>query len=111
MQTKVMPQTRVVIPGRLRPIAEELQSLTGVSSLSDVVAMLLTKYAQHLKSSWIESGVNGSTVAQPVEFTEPIREPQFQIKQSFTQLEPDPEPEPEIIDPVIERIAKLADRF
>lgn len=47
-----MAQTRVVISDRLRPVAEELQVVTGVSSLSDVVALLLTKYGHHLKNTW-----------------------------------------------------------
>jgi hypothetical protein len=113
MQTKVMAQTRVVIPGRLRPIAEELQSLTGVSSLSDVVALLLTKYAVHLKNSWVESGVQQilslktttSTVPQPAQLIEPVHEPQIEEPQVYVQqIEYEP-------DPVIERLSGLIDTF
>lgn len=121
-----MAQTRVVISDRLRPVAEELQVVTGVSSLSDVVALLLTKYAQHLKNSWVESGMqilpfksNTPTVPQQqqVQLPEPVYEPQMQqpyYVQSLEhptkiqELEPSPEPE---IDPVIARIAGLVDVF
>jgi hypothetical protein len=115
MQTKAVTQTRVVISDRLRPIAEELQAVTGVSSLSDVVAMLLTKYAQHLKSSWIESGMQilspkiNTTVLQPVQLPQPVYEPQIQEPQYVQELQP--EPEPEEPDPVIERLSPLIDTF
>lgn len=121
-----MAQTRVVISDRLRPVAEELQVVTGVSSLSDVVALLLTKYAQHLKTSWVESGMqilsvktNTPTVLQPqqVHLPEPMYEPQLQqpsyIQQiehptKFQEVELTPELEP---DPVIARLATLIDTF
>lgn len=106
-----MSQTRVVISDRLRPIAEELQSVTGVSSLSDVVALLLTKYSQHLKTSWIENGMQilspktNTTVLQPVQLPEPVHEPQTQEPQVYVQqIEYEP-------DPVIERLSPLIDTF
>jgi hypothetical protein len=105
-----MSQTRVVISDRLRPIAEELQSITGVSSLSDVVALLLTKYSQHLKTSWIENGMQilspktNTTVLQPVQLPKPV-ESQIQEPQ-YVQ-----EPELEPIDPIIAHIAQHVDTF
>lgn len=115
-----MAQTRVVISDRLRPIAEELQVVTGVSSLSDVVALLLTKYAQHLKTSWVESGMqilslksNTPTVPQQVQFPEPVYEPQMQQPNYIQQIEyptkiQELEPEP---DPEIARLAQLIETF
>jgi hypothetical protein len=93
-----MAQTRVVISDKLRPIAEELQSVTGVSSLSDVIALLLTRYGRHLKQSWEIADSSQSTAPNQPSMPEPL----------LTDY-PDPQCEP--LDPVIQRIALYVDSF
>lgn len=97
-----MSQTRITLNPQITPLAEELLQLTGVTSLSNLFALLLTRYGQHLKNSWV-IGVSSTAAAsiQPVS--------QFQH-----ELPPSSEPLIELSqteDPVILRMARFIEEF
>lgn len=45
-------QARVVIPKAIAPLAEEIKEVTGMSSLSEAVTLLITRYGPHLIEWW-----------------------------------------------------------
>ena len=105
-----MTTTRIALSPKYKPLADELLSVTGIDSLSNLFVIFLTRYGSHLRASWnvvypsSSQGFNAvPTMVNPVipgqlynHLNEPITEP---------------EPEPEPIDPIIAHIAKHVDRF
>lgn len=103
-----MTSTRIVLPSRHKPFAEELLQVTGIDSLSNLFVILLTRYGSHLKTSWNISQTVTETITQPI-VTASMPPPTPVTAKIYTF------PEPEIqeieVDPVIARIAGLVDRF
>ncbi len=102
-----MTSTRIVLPSRHKPFAEELLQVTGIDSLSNLFVILLTRYGSHLKTSWNISQTVTETITQPN-----ITAPTPPVTTAKIYSFPEPETyEVEAIDPVIARIAGLVDRF
>lgn len=89
---------RIAVNQKVARMAEELQEVLGVSTISDVFGLLLTRYGQHLKHTWlfIQSPPNPPTVIQPTPNT------QHHVTPSHPQIEE---------DPLIQRLAGLLDSF
>jgi hypothetical protein len=47
-----MAQTRAVLQKKFVPLADELLALTGVSDYSTLIGILLSRYGNHLLSTW-----------------------------------------------------------
>lgn len=47
-----MTQARVVIRGELLPLAQRIQDATKLSSLTELMGVLLTRYGTHLEQTW-----------------------------------------------------------
>jgi|UPI0002FA0E0F hypothetical protein len=110
-----MTQTRIVLPQKHKPFAEELLQVTGIDSLSNLFVVFLTRYGHHLKASWNISQPGLGQYLPTAPTTSPAAEvsviqSQIQNQQKEIISEPLSELEPEI-DPVIERIAMFVDRF
>lgn len=115
-----MTQTRIVLPQKHKPFAEELLAVTGIDSLSNLFVVFLTRYGSHLKQSWnITQSLPGQHFPTP---PATYRMPEVSVNQSQINYHQDvvqqvdivqlidSTPEPEI-DPVIAHIAKHLDRF
>ena len=125
-----MTTTRIVLPQKHKPFAEELLAVTGIDSLSNLFVVFLTRYGHHLKTSWSIT----QSLAVPHSPTPPAtyQAPEYSVNQSqinyqktgmvqqvdiiqqiecsdiIQLIEPNQEPE---IDPVIARLTPLLDRF
>ncbi len=107
-----MTNTRIVLSQKYKPLADELLTVTGIDSLSNLFVIFLTRYGSHLRMSWnvLQPGMGQTFVSAPVAHSvTPISVVESQIHHQSEQITPDPEPEE--IDPVIARIAGLVDRF
>lgn len=116
-----MNQTRIVLPQKHKPFAEELLAVTGIDSLSNLFVVFLTRYGSHLKESWsitqslavahfpqppaTYQAPEYSVVPSQINYQKPDMVQQVDLAQS---IEPIQEPE---IDPVIARLTPLLDRF
>lgn len=99
-----MSPTRIVLPPKHKPLADELLLVTGIDSLSSLFVILLTRYGSHLKASWNISQITVEPSIQPIA-TAPIPPVTAKIY-NF------PEPQtPVEVDPFIARIAGLVDLF
>ncbi len=105
-----MSQTRIVVSSRLKPLAEELVTVTGVDSLSDLLSLLLTKYGRHLKASW-ELPPQQQQAVIPPQNTHLIPELTNQPPAVLIPPEKQQLVFQEEIDPAIARIAGLIDDF
>ena len=109
-----MSPTRIVLPPRHKPFADELLAVTGIDSLSNLFVVMLTRYGHHLKASWSISQPSAGQLSCPEPITYSTTQPSATPGQLYNHLnEPitEPEPEPEPIDPIIAHIAKHVDRF
>lgn len=94
---------RIAVNQKVVQKAEELQELLGVSSISEVFGVLITRYGGHLKQTW--------------QFFQPIDHPPLppitqQPEQPIIQHQAPTPLHPEIEeDPVIQRLAGLLDSF
>lgn|GEM_PF-862056 len=99
-----MTEARITINPRIKPLADELMQLTGVNSLSNLFALLLTRYGYHLKSTWvITASIQQSIPMQPASVRPSMPELPHccETPQELSQTE----------DPVILRIAGLIENF
>lgn len=96
---------RIAVNQKVVQKAEELQELLGVSSISEVFGLLLTRYGQHLKQTW-------QYLYSPIDHPPPpiTQQPEPAIQPVTQHQEPAPHPEIEE-DPVIQRLAGLLDSF
>jgi len=71
-----MAQVRAVMPSKFVPLADELLDITGVADYSTLISLLLSRYGNHLKSTWqmIDSQPCAPAVTQPI--TQPSIEPE-----------------------------------
>jgi hypothetical protein len=109
-----MSPTRIVLPPKHKPFADELLQITGIDSLSNLFVVFLTRYGSHLRASWNISQpcVGEHFAAAPIAHSAtPISVIKSQIYDQTGQITPDPKPEPEEPDPVIERLSGLIDTF
>lgn len=98
-----MSQTRITLTSQVVPLAEELLQLTGVTNLSNLFALLLTRYGQHLKDSWIIGSVNSTTAMQHAS----MQPKQYELPPSPGSALELPQAE----DPVILRLRGLIEEF
>lgn len=80
--------------------------LTGVNSISNLFAMLITRYGFHLKSTWVMGGNSPHPASMQLSS---IQQPGFQY-----ELPPSCEPIkelPQAEDPVIVRLRGLLEEF
>lgn len=106
-----MSPTRIVLPPRHKPFADELLQVTGIDSLSNLFVVFLTRYGHHLKASWNISQAGLGQHFPPAPLTYPaagVSVIQSLISDQQEDFLPEPEPEP---DPIITRLAELIDRF
>lgn len=79
-----MTQARIVLRGAALEKAEQLQELTQLGSISEVINVLFSRYAKHLEQTW---------QVQPVSPTyakaEPAPETESQAIASTPQVESD----------------------
>jgi len=63
-----MSQTRAVLPSKFVPLADELLATTGVSDYSTLIGILLSRYGNHLLSTWQINNCQQATLAiqQPI---------------------------------------------
>lgn len=63
-----MSQTRAVLPRKIVPLADELLATTGVSDYSTLIGILLSRYGNHLLSTWQINNCQQATLAiqQPI---------------------------------------------
>jgi len=62
-----MSQTRAVLPSKFVPLADELLATTGISDYSTLIGILLSRYGNHLLSTWqINSCQQVATIQQPI---------------------------------------------
>lgn len=96
---------RIAVNQKVVQKAEELQELLGVSSISEVFGLLLTRYGNHLKQTW--------QYLYPIDHPPPpiTQQPEPPIQQIIQHQAPTPlHPEIEE-DPLIQRLAGLLDSF
>jgi hypothetical protein len=89
-----MRQKRISINPKVQKLAEQLQEVTGIENLTELFAILLTRYGQHLRQTW------HITANQPLLTYHPI--PITQLPETETQA---------ATDPTIERLAQLLETF
>jgi flagellar motor switch protein FliM len=77
-----MTQARIVLRGAALEKAERLQELTQLGSVSEVINVLFSRYAEHLEQTWIVQPIS-PTYAQ----TEPSPEVEQQASASTPQVE------------------------
>jgi hypothetical protein len=53
-----MTQARIVLRGAALEKAERLQELTQLGSVSEVINVLFSRYAEHLEQTWIVQAVS-----------------------------------------------------
>ncbi|OKH47308.1 hypothetical protein NIES2101_24015 [Calothrix sp. HK-06] len=102
-----MTSTRIVLPSRHKPFAEDLLQVTGIDSLSNLFVILLTRYGSHLKASWNISQTITETITQP-SITTATTPP---ITTAKIYNFPEPQTQETEVDPLIARIAGLVDLF
>lgn len=78
-----MPQTRAVMPARYVPLADELLQATGVNDYSTLIGILLSRYGQHLLTTWQINNCPQAAATQQ----QPIAQ-QSIAQQSIAQPEP-----------------------
>ena len=105
-----MTTTRIVLAQKYKPLADELLSVTGIDSLSNLFVIFLTRYGSHLRASWnvVYPAASQGFNAVPTMGNSVIP---GQLYNHLNEPITEPEPEPEPIDPVIAHIAKHVDRF
>ncbi len=91
-----MSETRITVNSRVKTLADDLLQLTGVNSLSNLFAILITRYGYHLQSTWILSGVQPAPMQTSVEPQERQLPPT-----AYEQID----------DPVIRRLSALIEDF
>lgn len=78
-----MTQARIVLRGAALEEAEELQKVTQLGSITEVINVMFSRYAEHLKRTW---------VVQPVSPTYAKAEPFPEIGQAIAlpqEIDPD----------------------
>lgn len=60
-----MAQTRAVLPSKFVPLADELLAITGVSDYSTLIGILLSRYGNHLLSTWQINNCPQAVAASP----------------------------------------------
>ena len=63
-----MAQTRAVMPAKFVSLADELLNVTGLPDYSTLISLLLSRYGNHLKSTWQldNSQSSAPAIAQPI---------------------------------------------
>lgn len=122
-------QIRVVVPKSVAPIALELVHTLGLSDLSNLFGVLVSRYAQHLRSTWVLPAMAypmGQHVMQPAMPSQQHFQPVMMQQSTAVQvsnnsqipIQQQPQPQSQMVyeqsqnsDPVIERMAGLLEEF
>jgi hypothetical protein len=96
-------QIRIVVRGGILPQAQKLLERTQLANLSDLFAILVTRYGTHLANTWVVDGLGMAPISEPriKEAMAPIPEPRIEEEMAH---------EPEI-DPEIVRLSRYIDNF
>jgi hypothetical protein len=90
-----MVQKRISINPRVQRLAEELQEVTGIENITELFAVLLTRYGHHLRQTWhVTANQHLPNVHYPIPITQ---FPEIEIQAAT--------------DPTIERLAHLLETF
>jgi hypothetical protein len=86
-----MTQARIVLRGAALEKAERLQEITQLGSVSELVNVLFSRYAEHLEQTWVVQPISPTYAkAEPLPETQaltpPIQESDFQFDEPLTGL-------------------------
>jgi hypothetical protein len=75
------------MPSKFVPLADELLATTGVSDYSTLIGLLLSRYGNHLKSTWqlADSQPSAPGITQPIA-QQPITQPSI-AAETFTPMD------------------------
>jgi flagellar motor switch protein FliM len=79
-----MTQARIVLRGAALEEAEELQKFTKLGSVTEVINVMFSRYADHLKQTWVVQPVSPAYAK-----TEPSPEIEQQAIASPQEVDPD----------------------
>lgn len=96
-----MTQARITLNPQVKLLADDLLQLTGVASFSNLLSIFITRYGQHLKSTWEITGI----IQQSAPVSPQV--PRHELPPSYESAFEVPQSE----DPVIMRIARLIEDF
>lgn len=103
-----MTESRITVNARIKPLADELMHLTGVNSLTNLFALLLTRYGHHLKYSWV---IGVTSISPATEQQASIQPPSMQAFNYQLPSEPQPEALTPTVDPIIARLSAYIEDF
>lgn len=81
-----MAQVRAVMPTKFVPLADELLATTGVGDYSTLIGILLSRYGNHLLSTWQINNCSQAATAIQQPIIEPLAAPTTASEQ-FTPME------------------------
>jgi len=87
-----MTQARIVLRGAALEKAEQLQELTQLGSITEVINVLFSRYAKHLEETWEVKPVSPTYAqAEPLpdmgyQSAQPRTEPDFSFDEPLTGL-------------------------
>lgn len=96
-----MGQSRFTLNPKIKSTADELLEITGSDSYSNLLNLLITKYGQHLKQTWMLLPATPTQVVHQIEANTLEKEATHFL----------PEQPTETPDPVITRLAGLLETF
>jgi hypothetical protein len=91
-----MAQVRIVVSSKILPKALTLLEVTQLGNLSDLFALMISRYGVHLAQTWTVATISEKLAPQPVIYE--------QKSQEFSKSQ-------EFIDPEILRISKFIEEF
>ena len=97
-----MGQTRFTLNPKIKSTADELLEITGSDSYSNLLNLLITKYGQHLKQTWMLLPTTSTQAVHQIEANSRVEE----SRQFYHQQQPT-----ENVDPLITRLAGLVETF
>ncbi|MGB3761278.1 MAG: hypothetical protein WBA07_33705 [Rivularia sp. (in: cyanobacteria)] len=97
-----MGQTRFTLNPKIKSTADELLKITGSDSYSNLLNLLITRYGQHLKQTWMLLPATPTQVVHQIEASTSEEE-----STKFYHQQQSTEPS----DPVIARLAGLLETF
>jgi hypothetical protein len=93
-----MAQVRIVVSPKILPKALALLEITESGNLSDLFALMISRYGAHLMQTWAVTTVSEKSVVVPPQVIYEQKSQEFPKTQEF-------------IDPEILRISKFIEEF
>lgn len=87
-----MTQARIVLRDTVLEQGEKLLSVTQLGSLTELIAVMFSRYSQHLEATWIVQSISPTYAqAEPLpdmgyQPIQPPREPDFSFDEPLTGL-------------------------